>query len=138
MTNPAAHPSPADTEAGATPPAIHPARQARVGQALKRFRVAAITTGVFLLILVAKMIYAYGVVGKGNEPQWFDYIGIAHGLVYMVYIATSLDLGTKARWVPAKWITTMLAGVVPFLSFYIEHKRRLEVEAAFHLTPGKY
>ncbi|STC50269.1 hypothetical membrane protein [Corynebacterium jeikeium] len=51
----------------------------------------------------------------------------------MVYVISCLDLGTKARWEPSKWVTTMLAGVVPFLSFIVEKRRRDEVKAAFQL-----
>ena len=52
----------------------------------------------------------------------------------MLYCITCLDLGTKARWEPSKWLTTILAGVVPLLSFFVEHKRRVEVKEAFALS----
>ncbi|WP_273661464.1 DUF3817 domain-containing protein [Corynebacterium heidelbergense] len=112
---------------------MHPQRQARVARALKVFSVTAYVTGVFLLLLVAKMVYVYLIVGKENAPGWLDYFGIVHGLAYMAFILASLDLGTKARWEPVKWLTTMLAGVVPLLSFYVEKVRRNEVKETFAL-----
>lgn len=112
---------------------VHPARQARVAKSLKFYSVAAFFTGIWLLILVAEMIVKYLILGADNTPAWMDFIGPAHGLVFMVYVITCLDLGTKARWEPGKWLTTMLAGVVPFLSFYVEKKRREEVKEAFQL-----
>ncbi|WP_296111179.1 DUF3817 domain-containing protein [uncultured Corynebacterium sp.] len=114
-------------------PAIHPERQARVAKSLRFYSVAAVVTGIWLLILVVEMIVKNLILGSENAPEWFSYIGPAHGLVFMVYVISCLDLGTKARWEPSKWVTTMLAGVVPFLSFVVEKKRRDEVKAAFQL-----
>ncbi len=119
------------TTTSSTP--IHPERKKRVANSLKAYSVTAFITGIWLLILVVEMILKYGVLGKDNVPDWFSYIGPAHGFVFMVYVITCLDLGTKARWEPSKWITTMLAGVVPFLSFIVEKRRREEVKAAFQL-----
>lgn len=113
--------------------AIHPERRARVAKSLKVYSVAAVVTGIWLLILVAEMILKRLVLGADNTPEWFSYIGPAHGVVFMIYVICCLDLGTKARWEPTKWLTTMLAGVVPFLSFVVEKKRREEVKAAFQL-----
>lgn len=114
-------------------PAIHPERRARVAKSLRFYSVAAVVTGIWLLILVVEMIVKYLILGSEDAPEWFSYIGPAHGLVFMVYVISCLDLGTKARWEPSKWVTTMLAGVVPFLSFVVEKKRRDEVKAAFQL-----
>ena len=114
-------------------PAIHPERQARVAKSLRFYSVAAVVTGIWLLILVVEMIVKNLILGSENAPEWFSYIGPAHGLVFMVYVISCLDLGTKARWEPSKWVATMLAGVVPFLSFVVEKKRRDEVKAAFQL-----
>lgn len=66
-------------------------------------------------------------------PAWANIIGQLHGLFYMLYLVATLNLGTKARWEPTKWITTALAGTVPFLSFVVEARRRKEVSAAFNL-----
>lgn len=113
---------------------IHPDRQARVAKALNRYSIAAFITGVWLIILVIEMVLKYLVLGADNTPAWFTIIGQIHGVVYMVYLLTCLDLGTKARWEPSKWITTMLAGVVPLLSFVVEKKRRDEVTREFQLA----
>lgn len=122
-----------DHTSQAVNPQLHPARQARVAKSLKYYSIAAIITGIWLLVLVVEMIFKYLILGADNTPTWFTYIGPAHGLFFMVYCITCLDLGTKARWEPAKWLTTILAGVVPFLSFYVERKRRLEVKEKFQL-----
>lgn len=116
-------------------PNSHPSatrrRAERVAQALKLFSIAAWVTGVWLLILTTRMILEY-LVGI-DMPQWTRIIGQLHGLFYMLYLIATLNLGVKARWEPLKWITTALAGTIPFLSFVAEHYRRKEVTAKFGL-----
>lgn len=116
---------------------IHPERQQRVAKSLKFYTFTAILTGIWLLILVAEMVYQYLILGSARAhemPEWMSLIGPIHGGVFMVYVVACLDLGTKARWEPVKWLTTMLAGVVPLLSFVVERKRREEVKAEFQLN----
>lgn len=111
---------------------VHPDRQARIRGPLKFFSIAATVTGIFLLILVARMILQY-IVGV-EIPHWATYIAQAHGLAYMIYLVSILVLGPRALWPAGKLIITALAGVVPFLSFWMEHKRRLEVTKQFQLN----
>ncbi|MFP7364180.1 DUF3817 domain-containing protein [Corynebacterium callunae] len=110
---------------------IHPERKKRVRQALTMFSIAAWITGVFLLALTLRMVLQY-IVGM-EMPGWATFIAIFHGWAYIIYLLTTLNLGLKARWEPIRWFTTAIAGVVPFLSFFIEHNRRKEVIAAFQL-----
>lgn len=114
-----------------TNPTIHPNRKRRVAQALKLYSVAAWVTGIWLLILVGRMILEYGF--NMDLPTWARYIGQVHGLFYMLYLVATLNLGTKARWDPTKWVVTALAGTIPFLSFFVEAWRRKEVTQAFQL-----
>ncbi|MEJ4112098.1 DUF3817 domain-containing protein [Corynebacterium kroppenstedtii] len=112
-------------------PRINPARQARVAAALKRYSIAAYLTGIWLLILCVEIILAHLVLD--NPPAWFTYIGMAHGFFFMIYLVMTLDLGTKARWEPIRWLTTCIAGTIPFISFVIEARRRHEVQQTFDL-----
>ncbi|MCK2201582.1 DUF3817 domain-containing protein [Corynebacterium callunae] len=96
------------------------------------FSIAAWVTGVLLLALCGNMIMKY-IVGM-DVPQWADYIARVHGWAYLVYLMTSLNLGLKARWEPKRWFTTAIAGVVPLLSFFVEHNRRKEVTEVFQLN----
>ena len=113
------------------PAGISEERKTRVRQALTFFSAAAWVTGVWLLILTGRMILEY-LVGI-DMPAWTRIIGQLHGLFYMIYLVSVLNLGTKARWSPVVWLTTALYGTVPFMSFVAEHKRRREVTRAFGL-----
>ena len=110
---------------------IHPERQKRVASALKIFSVTAWITGMFLIFLVVRMIMQY--ILKMDIPDWATIVAIAHGWAYMAYVLAVLNLGLKARWKPVTWLTTALAGVVPFLSFFVEANRRREVKERFQL-----
>lgn len=115
-----------------TPP-ITPERQKRVARSLKVYSILAWITGVFLILVCVEMILKYLVIGVDNAPEWFLLILQLHGLAFLLYAVSCLDLGTKARWAPQKWLSTLLGGVVPFLSFYMERKRREEVTHTFQL-----
>ncbi|MDO5507522.1 MAG: DUF3817 domain-containing protein [Corynebacterium casei] len=111
---------------------VHPERQKRVSTALTFFTVAATITGIFLVILVIRMFLEY-IVGM-EMPDWATLVAQAHGLAYMVYLLSILNLAPKARWSVGKWFTTALAGVIPFFSFWMEIKRRNEVKQMFQLS----
>lgn len=88
-----------------------------MGAALTRYRVLAYVVGVVLILLV--------VVGMPLKYIWDDpvvveTVGPAHGFLYMVYLVTAFDLGRRAGWPLRRMALVMLAGTVPFLSFYAE------------------
>lgn len=115
----------------AQPPRIHPERQRRVKQALQLFSVAAWVTGVLLLLLVARMIMQYGF---DMNVDYLSWVARVHGFAFVAFLMASLNLGSKARWSAGTWIATAVSGVVPFMSFVIEGKRRKEVKEKFQLS----
>ena len=119
----------------ATAPTIDgrkPDPDGKISGALKRYRILAWITGVWLLVLTVEMIYKYLILeNSGDAPDWFTYIGQAHGVFYILYLFVTLDLAIKARWVAPKTLATALAGTIPFLSFWFEHKRTKDVRAAY-------
>lgn len=113
---------------GAAP--IHPERQRRVRTALRVFSVTAWITGIMLLLLCARMIMEYGLNMDVSALGW---VAILHGWMYAIFLLATLNLGMKARWSTKQWIVTAIAGVVPFLSFFVEAWRRKEVTEEFQL-----
>lgn len=113
------------------PAKIHPERQRRVKQALQWFTIAAWVTGVLLLLLVARMIMQYGF---NMNVDYLSWVARVHGFAFVAFLMTSLNLGSKARWSAGTWISTALSGVVPFMSFVVENKRRNEVKEKFQLA----
>ncbi|AIG64597.1 membrane protein [Corynebacterium atypicum] len=113
-------------------PRVHPERQRRVRQALTIFSIAAWTTGVMLLLLCVRMTMEYLL--HMDLPSWATWVAIVHGWCYIAFVLATLNLGLKARWKPATWVITAISGVVPFLSFFVEHWRRQEVTKKFQLN----
>lgn len=108
-------------------------RAGKIRAALTRYRVMAIVTGSFLLVLTAVTLIKY--IG-----DWaFDWtndgflsvalgIGIVHGWIYVVYLLTCIDLWTKAKWKFGRLVYMALGGVIPVLGFFIEVKLAREVK----------
>ncbi len=107
-------------------------RNPGVKGALLRYRVLAWITGVWLLVLTGEMIYKYLLIeDSSTAPGWLFYIGQAHGVFYMIYLAVTIDLAIKVRWKPLTTLSTALAGTIPLLSFVFERIRTKQVKRDF-------
>jgi integral membrane protein len=102
----------------------------RVGGALTRYRVMAIITGSFLIAVFAGFILKP--ILHVEEGSTFDalttFIAIAHGWIYMVYLAATIHLWLLMRWGFGRLVVMALGGIVPFLSFALERRYAAEVE----------
>ncbi|MHB1171971.1 MAG: DUF3817 domain-containing protein [Lacisediminihabitans sp.] len=118
--------------------------------ALKFYRVSAYVTGTLLLLLVLEMILKYTPIQREIElggPHGFlalvpdktvtavnlsTGILIAHGWLYVVYLFSDFRVWSLMRWPFSRFIQIALGGVVPFLSFIVEHfiTRRANQELA--------
>ncbi|WP_072802633.1 DUF3817 domain-containing protein [Rhodococcoides yunnanense] len=99
----------------------------KIASALLRYRVLAYVTGIWLLVLTGEMVAKY-IFKVENVPSW---IAVVHGWVYLVYLILTIDLAIKVRWPAPRTIGTLLAGTVPFLSFFVEHWRSAQVKRDF-------
>jgi integral membrane protein len=86
---------------------------------LDRYRLLAYIVGVGLVTLVF-----VGVPLKywAHSPGVAKYVGMAHGFLYIVYLATCVDLGLRYRFRLPRLIALASAGFVPFVSFIAERK----------------
>ena len=100
------------TETGVTVPAA-------VRGALLRYRIIAYVVGVGLILLVCiglPLKYA-------ADSSWLvAVVGPLHGVLYVVYLLLTADLARRVRMNPVFAIFVMLAGTIPFLSFFAERK----------------
>ncbi|KRE56937.1 DUF3817 domain-containing protein [Phycicoccus sp. Soil748] len=92
-------------------------------KALKFFKVMAFVVGIGLLLLVLEIVLHYGF--SNDALAWWPQ---PHGFIYMVYLVATANLGFKMGWSLGRMVLVMLAGVVPFLSFWAERKVAAEVE----------
>lgn len=75
--------------------------------------------------------------------EWITHtLGVAHGWLYMIFLLFAFMLSRRAEWSPGFTVVTLLAGTVPILSFWAEHratrdvKRRIAEEEAEAATAG--
>jgi integral membrane protein len=93
-------------------------------KALGFFKVMAILVGIGLLVLCLGMVLKFGYDKPGLSEFWDQ----KHGFLYMIYVFSTANLGFKMRWSLGRMVGVMLAGVVPFLSFWAERKVGGQVE----------
>ncbi|GIJ80825.1 integral membrane protein [Micromonospora phaseoli] len=87
--------------------------------ALTRYRVIAWVVGVVLILLVViGMPLKYGF----DNPIVVETVGQAHGFLYMLYLVAAFDLSRRANWPLKRMVLVMLAGTVPFVSFWAERR----------------
>lgn len=82
------------------------------------FKAMAIIVGCGLLLLVLGMILRYGFDHPTLSKTWSP----IHGFLYIIYLVATALLGVRARWTVPKIVGVMLAGTVPFLSFWMERR----------------
>ena len=108
----------------------------RARRALQRYRAMAWVTGLMLLVLTLEMVLKYvvqagGVAADGSpEPVIGSWVAFAHGWIYVVYLATVIDLWSVMRWRLGRLVTMVLAGVVPVMSFVMERRVHQDADAA--------
>lgn len=86
--------------------------------ALRNYRISAWIVGVplALLFLVAMPLKYFA-----DNGTWVTIIGIAHGWLYMIYIACTAMLALKRRWPIIQTLLVVLGGTIPLVSFWTEH-----------------
>lgn len=110
--------------------------------ALLRYRVMANIVGVLLIILVLiglPLNELHRVNASwfpaGSDAQQLgsnisQYLGVAHGWLYMIFLVMAALLARKSKWAIPFTVTTLLAGTIPILSFWAEHRATKAVRAA--------
>jgi integral membrane protein len=91
--------------------------------ALARYRVMAfiVGTGLAVLCFIGIPLQVIG----GNKWPWtavVEIVGPIHGIFYIVYLMTCLDLAGRARFRTVQLLGMVCSGLVPGLAFYMERK----------------
>jgi len=86
---------------------------------LGRYRLLAYIVGTGLVILV---FVGVPLNHLAHFPYVAKYVGTAHGILYVIYCLTCLELTLRYRLKPLRLFFMAAAGFVPFLSFVVERK----------------
>jgi integral membrane protein len=105
-----------------------------VKAALTPYRVMATVVGVLLIILCLIGLPLHYLSPDGSQAEAIgdgisQYLGVAHGWLYMVFLVTAFILSRKAEWDLRFTAVTLVSGTVPILSFWAEHRATADVKA---------
>ena len=84
--------------------------------ALGRLRIVAFLEGCSYLLLGLTMILKY----KYGMPQPNYVVGLAHGILFVLYIILLLQVSFLHRWNILKIFMAFLASLIPFGTFYAD------------------
>jgi integral membrane protein len=74
--------------------------------------------------------------------EWITHVlGVAHGWLYMIFLLVAFMLSRRAEWGLGFTAVTLLAGTVPLLSFWAEHRATRDVRtriAAEEVIEGEH
>jgi integral membrane protein len=136
-------------------PQPRPSDVPRIRTTVSVYKVSAIVTGTFLLLLCLMMVFRYGA-GDDIElggPGGFltltpreqilginlsTIILIVHGWLYVLYLACDFVLWRLMGWSFGRFLLIALGGIVPLLSFFFERSvpQRVAAEIAAVETPA--
>ena len=114
---------------------------------LTAYRVMATVVGVLLIVLCLiglPLHWAHLV-----DPAWFpvgsdgerlgdtisEYLGVAHGWLYMIFVFVTFSLSRRAQWDIGFTLVTIVSGTVPILSFWAERRATRAVQAQLAAEP---
>ncbi len=128
---------------------IGPAAQdvPKIRRVVSVYKVSSIITGTFLLLLCLMMVLRYGLGVDIELGGPFGFLAltprelivgvdlstailIAHGWLYVLYLACDFLLWRYIRWSFGKFLFIALGGIIPLLSFFLERRIPREALAA--------
>ena len=86
---------------------------------IKYFKIIALIEGISLLLL---FFFAMPMKYLFDQPVFVKNIGMAHGILFILYIIMAIMLKVEENWNLKKLGIICLASIVPFGTFYIEKK----------------
>ena len=116
---------------------------------LTAYRVMATIVGVLLIVLCLIGVPLANFDGSPmwgvfpSTPTWWidgttphavgefitQWLGIAHGWLYMIFVFVAFTLSRRANWEAPYTLVTILCGTVPVLSFWAEHRATRRVRS---------
>ncbi|ALW83851.1 hypothetical protein AUC43_01270 [Hymenobacter sedentarius] len=86
---------------------------------LGRLRLIAFLEGASLLVLLG---IAMPLKYLAGQPTAVRYVGMAHGLLFILYVVLVIQVAMQQRWSLSKTALALLASVVPFGTFWADRR----------------
>ncbi|GAA3935295.1 DUF3817 domain-containing protein [Litoribacillus peritrichatus] len=93
---------------------------------LKSFRMISLIEG---LSLVALVCIAMPAKYMFNNPSLVPYVGMTHGVLWLIYLVMSLSASHNAKWSVGYWLFTLVLSVVPFGFIVLELQLKKSITA---------
>jgi len=87
-----------------------------INTALGRLRIVAFLEGCSYLLLGVTMILKY----KYAMPQPNYIVGLAHGLLFVLYVVLLIQVSFLHKWSIVKMFWAFMASLIPFGTFYAD------------------
>jgi integral membrane protein len=94
--------------------------------ALLRYRVLAYVVGTLLVVLVFVGVPLSHFAGRKGVSS---VVAPLHGWLFVVYLVAMVDLARRTGWDVKRMLLIAVAGVVPFLTFWVERQVTRDVLA---------
>ncbi|MFN8172009.1 MAG: DUF3817 domain-containing protein [Candidatus Nanopelagicales bacterium] len=91
--------------------------------AFLRYRIMAWVTGVVLATATVWAVTGYLFLDYSDaqsKPAVYGLMWIGHGWLYVLYLITGVDLAFRVRYSVPRTLLILLAGTIPFASFFAE------------------
>jgi integral membrane protein len=86
---------------------------------LGRLRITGLIEGLsFLVLLFIAMPLKY----LAEKPEMVRIVGMAHGLLFVLYIVLSVQAKVQYRWPFRKMLLLWIASVLPFGTLYVDYR----------------
>jgi len=83
------------------------------------FRMVAFLEGLSYILL---LFIATPIKYLADDPQYVKLLGMPHGLLFMLYIILAFMLKQENTWFKSNFKMVLLASIIPFGTFYLDHK----------------
>ncbi len=100
--------------------------------ALKLYRAMSWIVGIALLVLTYATIRDW----INHQPAWAQIVSPIHGILYMIYLITVINLYLKFKPSIRRLVLMVCAGFVPTLAFFVEHSTIKKFEGQIEATDG--
>ena len=80
---------------------------------LKAFRTVSILEGISYLVILSVTL---GLIDRA----WVFSLGMAHGVLFVLYLSLSLIVSGKQKWSVLKWLILFFASIIPFAFMLVE------------------
>ena len=91
--------------------------------AFLRYRIMAWITGVVLAAGTVWAVVGYRFLDYANvesKPDLYSLLWLLHGWLYVVYLIVGVDLAFRVKYSVIRTIAILVAGTIPFASFFAE------------------